>query len=314
MPLSRRDAKRRIANARSAEDTFSLGLRLYTGEMVPKDFVEATQHFRAAADLGHALAQSMLGRSYSRGEGNDRDDEKAAHWFRLSADQGFAVAQYDLGERLFAGLGVAVNHVEAVRYYRLAADQGVFQAMHNLGTCYSLGQGVQQDYYEGARYYCLAANMGCARAQCVLGHRYLSGQGVLLDVGEAARWWRLSADQGNAGAQLSLGALLVGDFTGDARVPTDLRAGAKLLASAAQCVEPQYAAARLQALEALLRHADKREVVGACCIGCGATHGLKRCEKCGKARFCGMVCMRRMWPTHKRCCKKWAAQRDDAPE
>jgi len=91
-------------------------------------------------------------------------------------------------------------------------------------------------------------------------------------------------------------------------VPVDLRAGAKLLARAAHCADPDFAPFRLNALEVLRKHVDKLEVVWACCIGCGATHGLKRCEKCGKARFCGMACMRQMWPTHKRCCKEWAAE------
>jgi len=142
--------------------------------------------------------------------------------------------------------------------------------------------------------------------------------GVPLDDGEAARWFRLAADQADrceVSAQMMLGRMLLGDVPDDAREPEDLRAGAKLLARAAQSVAPQYASARLDALEALRRHADKREVVWACCIGCGATHGLKRCEKCGKARFCGMACMRQMWPTHKRCCKEWAAQHnfEEAP-
>jgi hypothetical protein len=111
-----------------------------------------------------------------------------------------------------------------------------------------------------------------------------------------------------------LGRMLVGDVPVDERVPADLCAGAKLLARAAQCTEPQDEPYRLKDLEALRRLADKREVVWACCIGCGATHGLKRCMKCHVARFCGSACMRQMWPTHKQCCKRWAEGDDVSAE
>jgi hypothetical protein len=61
---------------------------------------------------------------------------------------------------------------------------------------------------------------------------------------------------------MMLGRILVGDLPVDESVPADLRAGAKLLARAAQCTEPEYAANRLEALDALRRRSDKREVVG----------------------------------------------------
>mmetsp|Transcript_45848 Transcript_45848/g.105754 ORF Transcript_45848/g.105754 Transcript_45848/m.105754 type:complete len:154 (+) Transcript_45848:625-1086(+) len=102
--------------------------------------------------------------------------------------------------------------------------------------------------------------------------------------------------------------MLLVEMSADARTPADLREGALHIACAAKCTEPQYTELCPEALDELRKHTDKREVVWACCIGCGATHGLKRCDKCGKARFCGMDCMRQTWPTHKRCCKEWAAE------
>mmetsp|Transcript_24208 Transcript_24208/g.60280 ORF Transcript_24208/g.60280 Transcript_24208/m.60280 type:complete len:109 (+) Transcript_24208:374-700(+) len=108
--------------------------------------------------------------------------------------------------------------------------------------------------------------------------------------------------------------MMLGKMLVLSQIPADVREGAKILARLAQVVDLRFTTYRLEALQVLQSHADKREVVGACCIGCGATHRLKRCAKCDNARFCGMACMQQMWPTHKRCCKKWAAQRDDAPE
>jgi TPR repeat protein len=202
---------------------------------------------------------------------------------------------------------------EAARLFRLAADQGHAEAQVYLGmVLYHEGEGVHghRDPGEAARYFRLAANQGHAEAQFRLGGCCYSGEGVPRDNGESARYYRLAADQGHAGAQLLYGQTLVVDSAD----PADVRAGAKLLARAAQCMESLYEEFRPEALNTLRSHADKREVVWACCIGCGATHGLKKCAKCHAARFCGSACMRQMWPTHKRCCARWAEQRDDAPQ
>mmetsp|Transcript_40600 Transcript_40600/g.100330 ORF Transcript_40600/g.100330 Transcript_40600/m.100330 type:complete len:358 (+) Transcript_40600:460-1533(+) len=179
---------------------------------------------------------------------------------------------FERGRHLYAGKIVPRDLVEAVRLFRTTADEGHALSQGMLGACYLLGDGVPPD------------------------------------LGEAARWFRLAADQGEVGAQMMLGRILVGDFPVDARVRTDIRAGAKLLAGAAQCTDPTFAGIRIEALQILQSHADKHEVVWACCIGCGAIHGLKRCEKCDKALFFRIACMRQMWPTHKRCCKEWAAE------
>jgi hypothetical protein len=102
--------------------------------------------------------------------------------------------------------------------------------------------------------------------------------------------------------------MIIGNVPVDERVPTDPRAGAKLLARVVQCEGAENEQLRLDALELLRKHANQREVVAACCIGCGASRGLKKCDRCHVARFCGAECMRQMWPTHKRCCKECARQ------
>jgi len=105
----------------------------------------------------------------------------------------------------------------------------------------------------------------------------------------------------------------------DKHIPADERAlesvlasareGARLLARAAQSTDPAFPPSRrLQALELLRSHADKREVVSVCCIGCGATEGLKQCTRCHTARFCGSACMRLSWRAHKQCCARLAEQ------
>mmetsp|Transcript_40609 Transcript_40609/g.100373 ORF Transcript_40609/g.100373 Transcript_40609/m.100373 type:complete len:138 (-) Transcript_40609:93-506(-) len=126
----------------------------------------------------------------------------------------------------------------------------------------------------------------------------------------AIHYYRLASDQDFPPSQLSLAEFLIRG-TDDERVPKDPRAGAKLLARIAQCGEAQFEHIRLAALKLLRDSADQREVVTACCIGCGASRLLKKCVQYHVARFCGSECMKLMWPTHKRCCKKWAKQGGD---
>jgi TPR repeat protein len=249
-----------------------------------------------------------LGVRYYRGEGVPQDHREAARLFRLAADQGHMEAQYHIALRFVKGKGVPQNKGEAARYFRLAADQGHALAQAALAQCYDnaiKGEGVLEDIGEAARYYRLAADQGIAGAQCNYAQLCLHGDGVPQDYDEGVRNHRLAADQGYPPSQLALGAMLIDDE------PADPRAGARLLARAAQSVGDDNAPHRLQALGLLRHHADQREVVATCCIGCGATKELKQCTRCHVARFCGSACMRQMWPTHKECCKAWQDEQGD---
>jgi TPR repeat protein len=293
-------------DAPTLEGTFELGVCYYTGEGMPQDHREAARMFRLAADQGHDEAQLYYGVCCARGEGVSQNPSEAARYYRLAADQGYDNAQFNLAVCYNNGRGVHQNHETAARYYRLAADQGHAEAQFRLALYYARGEGGPQDFNQTAVYLRLAADQGHANAQHGLGECYYMAQGVPGDLSEAARYYRLAADQQFPAAQLALGRMLImGVGEG---VPTDPRAGAKLLARVVQCEGAEYEQLRPNALELLRFYADRREVVAACCIGCGASRGLKTCERCHVARFCGSACMRKMWPTHKRCCKEWVAQ------
>jgi len=59
------------------------------------------------------------------------------------------------------------------------------------------------------------------------------------------------------------------------------------------------------AVEKLASISSLRELVSACCLGCGATRQLRLCSRCRVAAFCDGDCTRRMWPAHKPNCKQW---------
>jgi len=203
---------------------------------------------------------------------------------------------------------------EAARFFHPAANKGDADAQSALAQCYVLAQGIREDHDKAAHYFRLAADQGHARGRCQLGQLYLHGIGVQQSHDEGVRYHRLAADQEYPPSLLALGAILIDNehLPADERTlePSlaNAREGAKLLARAAQCTEPKHKAYRLQALELLRSHADRREVVSVCCIGCGATEGLKQCTRCHTARFCGSACMRLSWRAHKQCCARWAEQ------
>jgi hypothetical protein len=127
------------------------------------------------------------------------------------------------------------------------------------------------------------------------------------DPAEAARLCALAAEGGTSGAEASDQAMAV--LPGQSPAP-DVPSGAAL-ARTRHAVYRLNLAARLghaaaaQQLEAL---AGRRDVVPACCVGCGAVRKLKVCTKCRVARFCDMECTTHMWPAHKASCKAWRVE------
>ena len=74
-----------------------------------------------------------------------KDEEKAARLYRLAADQGHEMARTALGRCYLLGKGVAKDEKEAVRMFRIAADKDVADAWYYLGWCYAHGLGVERD-------------------------------------------------------------------------------------------------------------------------------------------------------------------------
>jgi TPR repeat protein len=156
--------------------------------------------------------------------------------------------------------------------------------------------------------YRLAVDSGSATANASLGLCYEKGRGVpLSDPAKAARLYALAAEGGAFGEETYVEAMAV--LPEKSPVPDMSPAAA--LARTRHAVYSLNLAARLghvaaaQQLEAL---AGRRDVVSACCVGCGAVRKLKTCSKCRIARFCDKECTARVWPAHKASCKAWRAE------
>ena len=83
---------------------------------------------------------------YDLGRGIPKDYLEAVEWYRKAAEQGYAKAQYKLGFAYDIGLDVPQDYLEAVKWYRKAADQGDAEAQVILGGMYAEGRGVPKDY------------------------------------------------------------------------------------------------------------------------------------------------------------------------
>lgn len=170
-----------------------------------KQYREAFECYKLAAEVNNAEAQYRLGCYYYNGKGTELDYSEAIKWFRKAVEQGYAPAQCFLGYCFEFGVGVQQDNTTAVDLYLKASEQGFAAAQHNLGHCYENGRGVLKDESAAIKWYCKAAEQGFASAQCKLGYFYNNGIGITKDSAEAVRWYRKAADQGYVLAQYNLG-------------------------------------------------------------------------------------------------------------
>ena len=97
-----------------------------------------------------------LGLLYEHGSGVKLDKKKAERLYRAAADRGHAVAQTGLA--LF--LDSEGRHEEAFRYYALAANQSYTFAETHLGLCYRDGEGTEVDLGKARYWFERAAAKG----------------------------------------------------------------------------------------------------------------------------------------------------------
>ncbi len=167
-----------------AEAQAVLGQWQLDGHGVARDPAQALHWFLRAAHLGHAMAMNMAGRCHEQGWGTPADAGKAVHWYRQAVRLDLPEAKYNLANMLVAGNGAARDHAEAVALYRQATEQGYAKAFAKLGRYYEDGQVVAQDAIEALRCYRRGAEGGDFRGQfCYAGMLAAQGREA-----EALRW------------------------------------------------------------------------------------------------------------------------------
>jgi hypothetical protein len=101
-----------------------LGFLYYTGDRrLPRDYAEALNWFRKAADRGNPSGQDHLGMMYYLGRGVPRDYTEALKWFRKAAEQGNVHAEREPIEMYDRGLGVPRDYAEAQKWNRKVGER-----------------------------------------------------------------------------------------------------------------------------------------------------------------------------------------------
>jgi TPR repeat protein len=153
------------ANLGHAEAQAVLGQWRLDGHGLARDPAQALHWFLRAAQLGHAMAMNMAGRCHEQGWGTAADADKAVHWYRQAARLALPEAQYNLANMLAAGRGVARDHAAAFALYREATEQGYAKAWAKLGRYFEDGLVAAQDRAQALHCYRRGAEGGDFRGQ-----------------------------------------------------------------------------------------------------------------------------------------------------
>ena len=165
----------------------------------------------AAAQLGHADAQAVLGQWLLDGHGLARDAVAALGWFQSAARQGHSMGVNMSGRCHEMGWGTAVDYQQAADAYSLAAARGLPEGKYNLANLHASGKGVAQDPVRAVTLYREAANQGYAKAHGKLGRYYEDGRVVAKDEAAAFKCYEIAAKGGDFRGQFDLASLLAAE-------------------------------------------------------------------------------------------------------
>lgn len=87
-------------------------------------FAEAREQFAMLADRDSAVAETMLGTMYAKGEGVRSDAATAATYYFRAAQRGYPPAQLALAQAMAAGKGIAADRDSAWLWARRAQQRG----------------------------------------------------------------------------------------------------------------------------------------------------------------------------------------------
>lgn len=164
---------------------------------------------QAAAQLGHAEAQAVMGQWLLDGHGSERDPQQALHWFLRAAHLGHAMAANMAGRCHEQGWGTVIDPEKAAHWYRQALRLAELpQAQYNLANLMAAGQGVPRDQRQAFALYSQAAGQGYAKAYAKLGRYHEDGEVVPRDAATAFDCYRRGAEGGDFRGQFSYAGML----------------------------------------------------------------------------------------------------------
>jgi TPR repeat protein/uncharacterized protein (UPF0335 family) len=244
--LAEEDRRRALNSARlSYDDAAKRGYISALNDLavldeLDKNYDQAIDLFKRAAQQGHPLAMYNLALHYRDGIGVPRDFGQAAEWFAKSAESGLVSAMVEHALALKTGRGQPesrANPRRAVEWLQRAADAGSLHAKYQLGWIYyrsgyteEESTRVNRDRELALLWFSRAAESGDSDAQVMVAKIMEAGSGLPNPQPEIAeRYWRLAARSGDAYAQVEFadrlrrGLLLVKEEYGEKEVVNLLR-------------------------------------------------------------------------------------------
>ncbi len=170
--------------------------------------LQAAAWMFAAARLGSADAQAILGQWLLDGQGLQRNPEEAFKWFQKSAFQGHAMGMNMAGRCLENGWGTPVDLPAATDWYARAARKGLDVGMYNYANQLASGQAVPRDDVEALRWYQEAARLGHAKSFTKIGGFYEDGRTTAKDRPTAMAYYRKGAEGGDFRGQFNYAGML----------------------------------------------------------------------------------------------------------
>lgn len=140
-----------------------------------KQYSEAADAYRTAAESGSGYAQYRLSWMYTEGTGVREDAAEAQRWMDNSAESGFPAAHFALGIRSLEGKnGLQKDPKAAYLHFEKAAAKEDEIAMFYLGMLNAKGLGVQPSASEALRWFRLAKANGYPVADQLLSESKVS--------------------------------------------------------------------------------------------------------------------------------------------
>ncbi|QHJ00336.1 sel1 repeat family protein [Xylophilus rhododendri] len=142
-----------------------LGQWLLDGHGTTADAPAALASFLKAAGQGHAMGMNMAGRCYENGWGTPADPQAAVRWFRQAADRGLDAGLYNLANQFAAGTGVLRSDAQALVLYQRAAAMGHAKSWTKAGRHHEEGLATPRDAEQALEHYRRGAEGGDFRGQ-----------------------------------------------------------------------------------------------------------------------------------------------------
>lgn len=151
-----------------------------------------------AADAGSRDAMYELSDCYIDGEGVEKNEKLAIKWLTKAADLGHPLAQTVIGGiYCFGRFGIDQNYVLSEKYLKMAADNNIPEAQAYLSQLYVY----TEEYSQAMMWARKSAQASCPESYSILGELYLNGLGVKSNPIEALTWYEKAAEKGDADAQ-----------------------------------------------------------------------------------------------------------------